>query len=172
MLVALSGASRAGKDSVARVLVKNYGFTQIALATAIRNILLDLDPMLDDKRSLVDVFRVCDGDWDRVKAEAPGSVEWMITLGQSCRNNIGEDVWLRAALDFYDPSENVVVSDCRQMNEIQWVRDHGGLLWKVRRPGLEQIRGMDNLLDGVEFDAVLVNDGTLEELEAQVGRLM
>jgi len=172
MLIGLSGASRAGKDSVAHILVKDYGFEQVALASAIRKILLDLDPMLNDEQSLVNVFQRCDGDWDRVKAEAPGSVEWMISLGQSCRDNIGEDVWLRAALNNYDPSKNMVISDCRQVNEVQWIRDHGGMLWKIFRPRLEQFRGMDNLLDDVEFDAVLINDGSLEHLESLVERQM
>lgn len=171
MLIALTGASRAGKDSTAHILVDKYGFEQVALATAIRNILLDLNLDINGD-GLRYIHQECGGDWDVIKAKYPESVDFMIRLGQSCRDNIGIDVWLRAALDSYDPSKNVVVSDCRQPNEVEWVRSHGGLLWRVTRPGAEQIRAMDNLLDGIEFDAVIVNDGTLDDLAAKVGRLM
>jgi len=59
------------------------------------------------------------------------------------------------------------VSDIRQLNEFEAVKARGGEVWKINRPGVE-LRGMDGLLDHLEFDEYIDNDGTLEQLEAQV----
>lgn len=175
MLIGLHGVSRSGKDSVASVLVRDFGFTQIALATAIRSILLDLNPWLrDNDGDLVQLrwlYEECDGDWDVIKAKSKDSVEFMIRLGQSARDRIDEDVWINAALSDVDPKAHIVVSDIRQPNEVEYIRSFGGELWKIERPGTET-RGMDDLLKGTRFDATIVNDGTLDDLSDTVHWLM
>lgn len=169
MLVGLNGESRSGKDSVAQILVRKYGFTQVALATAIRNILLDLDPWVHlNNGTLVELSVLhsnCGGDWDEIKARSRDSVEWMIKLGQSARSHVSEDVWLQAAFPFGERlSGNIVVSDIRQPNEVVFLHRHGGLLWRIERPGTEK-RGMDDLLKNVSIDAIIDNSGTIEQLE-------
>lgn len=177
MLVGLNGASRSGKDSVAAVLVEYYGFEQRALASGIRQILLDLNPWLRDNfGDLVQLkwlYEECDGDWDKIKAASRDSVEFMIRLGQSARDVIGEDVWVQSQFPGmqHDSQKNIVVSDCRQPNEVEFIRSFGGELWHIER--LEtQLRGMDDLLKGVEFDAEIQNFGTLEDLKNTVCLIM
>lgn len=174
MLIGLNGNSRAGKDSVAGILVRNYGFRQVALATKIREILLDLNPYIDDNPAhkpyfLKELYENCDGDWDRIKSAGPGSVDWMIALGQSLRDRLGEDVWINAAFPKGMSGERrIVISDIRQPNEVTWVQENGGELWHIERPDGAQKRGMDGLLSGVHWDAHIVNDGTLADLEETV----
>jgi hypothetical protein len=180
MIIGLHGESRAGKDSVAQILVKNYWFTQKALATPIRNILLDLNPWLRDNfGDLVQLrwlYEECDGNWDMIKAKSKDSVEYMIRLGQSARDNIHEDVWIESAF----PSvlggddtleENIVVSDIRQPNEVNFIKMLGGELWLIERPGTEK-RGMDGLLKDVKWDVRIANTGTLEDLSKTVQSIM
>lgn len=179
MLIGLHGESRAGKDSVARILVDQYGFEQRALATGIRTMLLDLNPWLRDNfGDLVQLrwlYEECDGDWDRIKASSKDSVEFMIRLGQSARDTISEDVWIQSQFptmrfDVFKEG-NVVISDIRQPNEVDFLRRWGGELWKVERKGTEK-RGMDSLLKDVKFDATIVNNGTLADLANTVGVIM
>src|SRR5690348_9696548 len=105
MLIGLNGVSRSGKDSVAGILVRKYGFEQIALATKIREILLDLDPLVEDSNHdivpLSEIYDDCRGNWDLIKAESFDSVELMIALGQSLRDRLDENVWINAALPGY-----------------------------------------------------------------------
>ena len=168
-LIGLHGESRSGKDSVAGVLVREYGFRQVALATKIREILLDIDPWLEDADCwLDDLYDAAGGDWDQIKAKSKDSVEYMIALGQSLRDRISEDIWIDAAFQTTLAShELVVVSDIRQPNEVEWLHSNGGELWKITRPGTEA-RGMDDLLKGVHFDAHIVNDGSLDHLAETV----
>lgn len=176
MIIGLHGESRAGKDSVASILVRNYWFRQKALATPIRNILLDLNPWLRDNfGDLVQLrwlYEECGGNWDKIKAKSSDSVEYMIRLGQSARDNIHEDVWIESAFPALGvDDDNIVVSDIRQPNEVEFIRGLGGELWLIERPGTEK-RGMDGLLKDVKWDVRIDNTGTLEDLSNTVQFIM
>lgn len=177
MLIGLHGPSRAGKDSVAGVLVRKYGYKQIALATAIRSLLLELNPLITDNNdeihTLGGLWHDCFKDWDVIKSESRESVELMIRLGQGARDIIGEDVWINAAFPggfYFSTDGNVVVSDVRQPNEVEFIRRKGGELWYIDRPELTESRGMDGLLKGVQFDEIILNNGTLADLEETVSQ--
>ena len=64
---------------------------------------------------------------------------------------------------------HVLVDDVRFMNELQVIKEHGGLVVKVERPGFD---GANNhasetsLDDYHAWDGVLLNDGTLSEFKA------
>lgn len=166
MIVGLySNGSRAGKDSIAGFLVEDFGFVQRNMATAIRTILLDLNPVIRDNDGeywyLKDLFKAYDGDWDKVKAASRESVDYMIRLGQSCRDNLGYDVWLNTV--FNHRPNRLVIADVRQPNEYEAIKARGGQVWKVIRPGAEK-RGMDGLLEGYHFDSVVYNTGNLANL--------
>ena len=46
MIIGLSGYAQSGKDTVAKVLIEEYGFTRIAFADKIREFLYDLNPQV------------------------------------------------------------------------------------------------------------------------------
>lgn len=170
-LIGLSGASRAGKDEVARVLVADFGFEQRAQAAAIRKILLGLNPVIHDNDGeswyMKDLFTAYEENWDKVKAVSSESVDYMIRLGQTCRDVLGRDVWMNTAFPPIGSDQKVVISDIRQENEYEAVKERGGEVWKILRKGVEK-RGMDGLLDHLEFDAVIHNNGTLLDLRGMV----
>lgn len=71
----------------------------------------------------------------------------------------------------WDAGQTVVITDVRFPNEAALVRQLGGQLWKIRRPGYEAGgTGHASDTDGSEFapDHVLVNGGNLEDLRAAV----
>lgn len=170
-IIGLYGPSRAGKDSVAEILVDDFGYEQRAQAAAIRKILLGLDPVISDNngvfRTMQHLFQAHNEDWDQVKAASSESVDYMIRLGQTCRDVLGIDVWLNTAFPPIGSDTKVVISDIRQPNEYDAVKARGGEVWKIIRPGVEK-RGMDGLLDHLHFDAVLYNNGTLSDLRGMV----
>lgn len=164
-LIGLHGHSRCGKDTVAGILVELYGYEQRVMADPIRKILLAIDPYVPDIEPMLLSRAVETWGWDGVKKHFPDTVEWMIRLGQSARDLIDEDIWLRPVLR--DLQARTVISDVRQMNEAAAIRQLGGHLWKVVRPGTTP-RGMDSLLEKVEFDCVIHNNGSLTDLEEAV----
>lgn len=172
-LIGLYGPSRAGKDSVAAVLRDDFGFEQRAMAEGIRDILLGLNPLIktDDGEvhSMQGLWHDCYKDWDKIKAQSKESVDYMIRLGQTCRDVLGETVWLDRVLPLGTSALDIsiCISDVRQPNEYHEIKSRGGQVWKVSRPGTEK-RGMDGLLDGLEFDAHIINRGSLGDLRGIV----
>lgn len=170
-LVGLYGKSRAGKDSVAEILVKDFGFKQKAMAGGIREILLGLNPIVKDNGGVVwellDLYDQYHGDWDRIKAVCSESTELMIKLGQTCRNVLGETVWLDRVLPDGPIEGSICISDVRQPNEYMAIKARGGVIWKISRPGTKP-RGMDGLLDRFEFDFHIENRGSLTDLRGSV----
>jgi len=170
-LIGLYGPSRSGKDSVAAVLQKDFGFTQKAMAEGIRDILLGLNPIIteDDGEHwfMKDLYNAYEGDWDKIKAVSMDSVDYMIRLGQTCRDVLGETVWLDRVLPPGELKESICISDVRQENEYWAIKERGGVVWKVSRPGTKK-RGMDGLLDHLEFDAHIINRGSLFDLRGIV----
>ncbi len=79
--------------------------------------------------------------------------------------NAHEDVWVKALLDGGMPAR-LAISDVRFPNEADAIRAFGGLVVRVERPGVGPINGHESeiALDGYDFDLVVVNDGTLDEL--------
>jgi hypothetical protein len=69
---------------------------------------------------------------------------------------------------------HVLVDDVRFMNELQVIKKHGGLIVKIERPGFDGANNhaSETSLDAYHgWDAVLLNDGTLEEFQAKVEQL-
>lgn len=170
-LIGLYGPSRAGKDSVARFAVEDFGYEQRIMAASIREILLELDPWITDNGggfwTFRQLFEDCHEDWDLVKKESREAVDYMIRLGQGCRDVLGENTWLDTVMPDEYSTKKIIISDVRQPNEYWAIKSRGGVIWKVIRPDTEK-RGMDGLLDKYQFDAVIENSGTLEDLRKLV----
>lgn len=72
-----------------------------------------------------------------------------------------------------DPSDLAIISDLRQPNEAERVRDLGGLVIECYRPENDDayVTGSDHITERVLprelVDAIIANDSTLEDLEAK-----
>lgn len=108
----------------------------------------------------------------------PTARHLMQTLGTEWgRELVHRDVWV----DMWHSTlpclatASTVADDMRKTNEARAIKDAGGEWWRVVRPGHEgETNGhsSEGALDDLEFDRVIVNDGTLAELEVAVGRAL
>lgn len=94
-------------------------------------------------------------------------VELWIAEGETTRT-IYMNTWLDAALD--DQSCDVaIICDLRNPNEVEALRQRGGLIIKVSKPDVTEYRSMDLILkDFTGWDHHLVNDGSLTTLHNKV----
>ena len=149
MLIALCGFKRSGKDTIARVLVEDCGYTRVAFADAIRAELAaeGVTQPPDDEKEVPGP----DGESYRDKLIARGEV----------RRAVDPDHWVKAlapVLDTLPLDADVVISDCRRQNEMEWVRRRGGLLVWISREGVTS-NGHDTEQDNsAGCDLTLVND--------------
>lgn len=98
--------------------------------------------------------------------------ELMQTLGTEWgRNFVNEDLWLILARQrLLKLGPGMVIADVRFDNEALWVRKLGGRIIHVRRDLAERVKQHASEV-GVtmeEGDGVIVNNGTLEELQQAV----
>jgi hypothetical protein len=177
MIIGLSGAIGAGKDTVADILVADYGFRKYSL----------IQPVINAACKIFDVpeYFFTDRDYKGVKSKAlmgktPRDI--MRTLGTEWgRNLIDEQIWLKLADSLGAFQGDVVISAIRFDNEVEYVKrathshdpDNEFKCWHIIRPGNPFAGDMsshasDMGLDEVYIDEVLVNGGSLESLASAV----
>jgi hypothetical protein len=177
MIIGLSGYARSGKDTVAKVLIDNYGFTRVAFADKIREMLLDINPYVGvlgmHQTTLVLSDLIAKHGWEHAKSN-PEVRRLLQELGVSARHHLGDDVWINAALNTPAESENLVITDVRFMNEADAIKRRGGQVWRVMRPGVKPVNShiSEKDLDAYSFDGFILNDGSIEDLEAKVLNLI
>jgi hypothetical protein len=98
--------------------------------------------------------------------------------GTEYRRAQDPDYWTKAwgrKVEQYDLSRiNILVDDVRFMNELEVIRAHGGRIVKIERPGFlgaNNHASETSLDDFADWDAIVVNDGTLGEFEGKIGEL-
>jgi hypothetical protein len=195
-LLGVGGYASSGKDTVAKHLVNQYGWTRDAFADRLRKGLLALDPIVEvEMRSGFEDYVhterlseiVIGLGWDKAKREYPEIRELLQRYGDEAGRQIhGKDCWVDALFrETYDmdlriektlgkPVLPLVIPDVRYPNEIRAIRDRSGLLLWVDRPGVGPVNShaSDNSVGPHDFDYTVVNEGTIEELNAKIDRLV
>lgn len=171
MIIGISGYARSGKDTIAGILAAD-GFARIAFADAIREALYRVNPMVELKDgSLTDLALVVDDRGWEVAKTLPEVRGYLQRLGTEVgRDMMGEDVWVNVVLRRMVAGENYVITDVRYPNEATAIVRAGGRVWRVERPGFGPANShvSETSMDGWICDAVIVNDGSLEDLERKV----
>lgn len=177
MLVGVNGVAQSGKDSIAEHLIQWHGFKRVGFADALREFMYALNPIVEGPGLY--------GDWryqdvfDSLGYEGAKKVpevrELLQRLGTDAgRRVLGEDIWVDTAVKRLLPGVSYVFTDVRFPNEAAAVRDRGGQVWRVNRPGYGPVNGhpSETALDGYRFDAVIDNDGSLKDLADRVDVLL
>ncbi len=165
MIIGLSGYAQSGKDTVASYLMKEHGFIRIAFADNIRRILYDMNPMIGPEPLQVKVD--VDG-WDAAK-QHPEVRRLLQVLGVSARNHIDSEVWINSALDRV-MNDRIVITDVRFLNEARAIKERGGEIWRIERPGVDAVNGhiSETEMDTYKYDQTLINEASLTHLYNQV----
>lgn len=178
MIVGLVGYAGAGKDEAARALVEQ-GFTKVAFADPLREMLLALNPIIDARTSFTggtnliryrDYLDAC--GYEQAKAH-PEVRRLLQRLGtEAGRQILGEDVWVNAWKERTTLVDRVVTTDVRFDNEVTAVRQLGGIIIRVDRPGRGPVNDhpSETLPARVKPDRIISNSGSVAELHAAVLR--
>lgn len=179
MIVALNGLKQSGKDTVAAYLIKEYGFERRAFA----------DPM---KKSIAALFDIPFHEIDKLKTDDGFSVnlldggerissltfrEFLQRYGTEAHRGVfGENFWLDYTLpkNAYYAGRKIVITDLRFENEAHRIRDCGGYVVGIHRPGLDgsDLHSSEKPLPTSEIDLILMNDGTLADLEKHTNAML
>lgn len=179
MIIGLSGYGGAGKDSVADVLVEEFGFKRYAWADTLRLAAAALNPIVDWSDGNGGEIRYNDVieqvGYNKAKFQYPEVRVLLQRLGTEVgRQLIGDNVWVDATFRRIDreclPTDDIVITDTRFKNEAAIIAERGGYVVRVNRPGVgpagDHPSEVD--LDDYNFDAVIENNGTLDDLSFDV----
>lgn len=101
---------------------------------------------------------------------------------EAIRDGIHPNTWVNALMADYNPEgfwpeeawpgkiPNWIITDCRFPNEAQAIKDKGGIVIRVTRPGenLGDLHPSETSLDAWTFDFVLDNSGSITQLKDNV----
>lgn len=184
-IIALSGYARSGKDEAAKVLVEEFGFRQVAFADKLREMLYQLNPIIEvdahsDGEGGIRKVRTYLQDlineygWNGYKQTRFGTEirRLLQRLGtEAGRQTLWDSIWIDAALTGLDNDAKVVVSDARFFNEFDAVRERGGRVWRIEREGVGPANNHASELEAVDyphFSYTLWNSTDLETYRQQV----
>lgn len=169
-----SSAPQSGKSTVAEIL-KDQGYKTVSFAK----------PLKDMTVRFLMGFGYSKGDAERIikdKNYVVGEVDLRIRdiiqkLGTEWgREQIHKDVWVRMWEARQRLFPFVVVDDMRFPNEYAMVKKHGGLMIRVQRDEAMQVsvenHASEGGLDTFEFDHLIYNNGTIEELRYEISAVM
>jgi dephospho-CoA kinase len=192
-LIGLTGYSRSGKDSTARLLAERFRIARCAFADALKREVaaawhVDVNLFHDDDlkdtrlhqlalRRCTDV-RFCADHWHLATLDAlkPRTVmqEWGDWMN---RNDPGRYVRILAA-EVRELLESdvqaVIVTDVRLQHEYEWLLHNGGRLWRITRPDQGQPSGHETEWRQRHWlvNAEIVNGGSTEELAKKASDLL
>lgn len=143
-LVGITGKAGAGKDTVAQALVK-IGFVQWMFAMPLKMGICSIFDVTPDQ---------VQGSTPELRAAREKNMpgfnfslrKAMQTLGTEWGRNLDPEIWVKLAeqqlakLDaLKEPPIGMVISDVRFENEANWVRENGGEVWHIERPGVQSV---------------------------------
>lgn len=119
-IIGLTGYARSGKDTFAKVLTDEYGYTRVAFADALKN---DLAEYLGIER-------------DQVNAEKK-ALRRTLQLRGGAKRKENPDYWIGIARRditlLLARGHSVVITDVRFPNEAEAIRKMGGVVLRMRR---------------------------------------
>ena len=185
MLLGICGLIGSGKDTVAEHLVKHHGFKRDSFAKSLKDA---VSSMFNWDRKMLEGDTASSRHW-REQPDAfwserfgkPITPRWVLQYfgTEVMRQNMYDAIWVDSCIGRYK-GENTVISDTRFPNEIKTIKAHGGKIMLVKRgelPTREEMQKQGAHQSewdwiGSEFDYVIENNGTKEELFDKVAELI
>lgn len=170
-VIGLCGPRQVGKDTVRRFIIASQGGYPYSMADPIRAMLLggfgiDMnDPYWIENKEQV------------IPALGKSPRDMMRTLGTEWgRDLVNQDIWLTLARQrLLAMGPGMVLADIRFENEAKWVRDMGGRIVHID----SKIHGQQDVQHSSDTpvirelgDGIIVNNGSLEDLQSAVKDLL
>lgn len=171
-IIGFCGYPGSGKDEAAKVLVAQ-GWQRVAFADKLREMALAIDPLIgsDMHGDKISLSKWVDKrGWLEAKKH-PEVRRLLQRIGtEAVRDIIGPDTWVQLAERSMLIGKHVVITDCRFPNEAAMIRQRGGLLCWIDRPGCEAPAHNQHSSEayGFKIDEIINNTGSVEQLHNAV----
>ena len=185
MLIGVVGLIGSGKGTVADRLEEKHGFRKDSFAKSLKDAvscMFNWDrEMLEGKTESSRYWREQPDKFWSEKFGKPVTPRWVLQhFGtEVMRQNMHDAIWIDSCLMRYNGTPTVI-ADTRFQNELKMIQKSGGILILVKRgelPSREEMEAKGAHKSewdwmGWDFDFVIENDGTKEELFQKVDDLI
>lgn len=206
MLVGVVGFQGSGKDTVGQFLIDSYSFQKDSFAKPLKDAVAAIfgwsREMMEGQSHVSRQWREQEDQyWSEILEKAVTPRWAMQYLGTNIiREHLHPDIWVlsmkRRVQDKLSNKQKIVITDCRFPNEIQALRDLGGIIIRVVRgnePEWVEDARLANGGDvdarvrmvekwkvhesewawiGQHFDHIITNNGDIDTLKAKVNAVL
>lgn len=198
MILGLCGLIGAGKDTAADYLCNFHGFKRESFAGTLKDAVSSVfgwdRELLEGRTKHAREWREEIDPWWANRLNIPNlTPRWVLQQWGTdiCRNHFHDDIWISSLENKLRKSEdNIVISDCRFLNEIAAIRNAGGRVVRIKRgPDPYWFAIAKNSIDqmpiqypdvhpseyswaSAEFDIVIENNGSIEDMYTQIKNLV
>jgi hypothetical protein len=180
MIIGLVGFIGSGKGTVGDILVRHHGYHQFAFADALKDAVASIflwpRGLLEGDSNASRAFRERVDPWWSHKFGYEVTPRLILQkMGtEACRHGISDNIWIAALEKRIKGYDDVVISDVRFPNEIDFVRSAGGVIVRVKRgedPPEEHLATLhisETAWRDRKVDYEIENDGTIEQLREKI----
>lgn len=159
-IIAFTGKKKSGKSKAAEYLI-SLGFTPINFKDALVEELKENFP--DLLKKLSEIYQMTIDELFKEKPPAMRSL--MQNYGTDVRRKECNDYWVNKWLNKTLKINNIVVDDCRFLNEAQAVRTYNGKIYRINRNGYSGDKHQSETeMDKIKIDGEIDNNGKLKDL--------
>lgn len=204
MIIGVTGFIGSGKDTVADYLCTFHGFKRVSFAASLKDA---VSSVFGWDRELLEGSTKTSREWREQK-----DVWWSERLGMDitprwvlqywgtevCRNHFHQDIWVASVENKLRQSkDNIVITDCRFSNEVNALKNVGGITMRVSRGeqpewydaavsfnkgewgnmswslskaqlDINHVHASEYSSVGLNYDYYIDNNGTIDDLHQQI----
>lgn len=180
MIIGVVGFIGSGKGTVGDILAREHGYRKFAFADALKDavsgIFLWPRGLLEGDTHASRAFRERVDVWWSHKFGYEVTPRLILQKfgTEACRTGIADNIWIAALEKRIHGYEDVVITDCRFPNEIDFIRSAGGKIIRVKRgddPTPEELSKMhisETAWNNYDPDFVIHNEGTKDDLKENI----
>lgn len=180
-IIGLNGKKGSGKDTAGAYLVEQYGYERASFAAPLKSsaaasLGLPPDPeTFEEWKNNPDarVILTVDGI-EEVNISVREFLQFYGTEGHRNIPIFGQSIWTVGLLNTLDPEKKYVITDARFVNECTAVREAGGTIIVIDRPGTDggDSHASEDDLPAELVDTVLYNGSDLAHLYSSLDAYM
>ena len=190
MIIGLCGEQGSGKDTVANILISEYGFVKLTFASTLKDIVAILfswpRDLLEGLTEESRLWRETVDDFWSAKLSIPSFTprKALQMIGTDLfRIHFNNDIWINiienkiGAMLKNNPNTNIVISDCRFTNEFSLIKQFSDsyiiMILREKNNSINKLyHSSETEWVNYNFDAILQNDNSIDDLKSNLKSLL